>query len=149
MVDMMMNGRNYNCFRMVILQYIKTIGPKLRSNLDYVFCFWASSKADRDAIYSNWFDLMGRKTFDLVFRKCTENYGALVINVRAANTSRNWRDCVFWYRVDEDIAINGPGEFKMCDRDFFRISKKVLNTNVDRLPNDMVRMIDVDGNIMM
>jgi hypothetical protein len=148
--DLMMNGRNYNCFRMLVLQYICGIGPDLRSNLDYLFVFWHNSKRDQRAIYETWFSMMDRKVFNLVFAKATENYGCLVIDMRKANTTRDWHNCVYWFRVPEKYAAGGLPEFRMCDDDFFNISRRVIvreHEQRQRTAGETVRLIDVDGNV--
>lgn len=150
--DLMMNGRNYNCFRMLVLQYIMTMGPDLRTNLDYMFVFWDNSKPGQKKIYENWFSMMDPKDFRKVFAKATENHGCLVIDTRKANTSRDWHECIFWYRVDEITAKDGVPPFKMCDRDFFKISRKVMIREPEtrgRATGDLVRLIDIDGNILI
>lgn len=149
--DLMMNGRNYNCFRMLVIQYICGMPPDLRGNLDYLFVFWHNSKKDQRAIYESWFSMMDRKTFNLVFSKVTENYGCLVIDMRKATTTRDWHDCVFWYRVPENYVVpGGMPDFRMCDNDFFKISRRVMikdHEQHQRTISDMVRLIDVDGNV--
>lgn len=149
--DLMMNGRNYNCFRMLVIQYICNMGPDLRSNLDYLFVFWHNSARDQKNIYDTWFNMMSRPTFNKIFLKATEKYGCLVVDMRKATTTRDWHECIYWYRVPEQyVAPDGMPKFRMCHEDFFKISRRVMvrdHEHRQRTSGELVRLIDVDGNV--
>lgn len=117
--EIFLNGRNFGCTCVLVLQYLMKVGPDLRGNADFVFVFWDNNAKNQDKIHEFWFNMMPKKTFREVFSECTKNYGCLVMDVRKSATSRDWHDCVFWYkaRVPADIPA-----FTLCDPDFFRLT---------------------------
>lgn len=117
--EIFLNGRNFGCTCVLVLQYLMKVGPELRSNADFVFIFWDNNRKNMDRLWEFWFSQLPKKTFFEVFAECTRDYGVLVIDVRKSATSRDWHDCVFWYkaRKPEDIE-----PFSMCDRDFYRMT---------------------------
>ena len=117
--EIFLNGRNFGCTCILVLQYLMKVGPDLRGNADFVFVFWDNNKKNQEKIWEFWFNLLDKSTFKEVFARCTENYSVLVMDVRAAATSRDWHDCVFWYkaRMPEEIE-----PFTLCDPDFFRLN---------------------------
>ena len=54
-----------------------------------------------------------------MFAECTKDYGVLVMDVRASATSRDWHDCVFWYKGRTPSEIPS---FSLCDKDFFKLN---------------------------
>lgn len=118
--EIFLNGRNFKCTSVLVLQYIFKVGPDLRGNADFVFVFWDNNRKNQEKLWEFWFSNMDKKLFFQVFAEVTRNYGVLVMDVRKSATSRNWHDCVFWYkaRMPEDIK-----PFAMCDRDFFKLNE--------------------------
>lgn len=117
--EIFLNGRNFGCTCILVLQYLMKVGPDLRGNADFVFVFWDNNSKNQDKIWEFWFNMMPKKTFKEVFSECTRDYGVLVMDVRRSATSRDWHDCVYWYkaRQPEDISA-----FTLCDADFFRLN---------------------------
>jgi len=95
-----MNGRHYNIFFVLTMQYATGIPPDLRNNIDYVFVFNEPSIKNRKKIYEDYAGMIPSfDHFQSILDKCTENYECLVIKT-AAGTSSNIRDLVFWYKAD-------------------------------------------------
>lgn len=115
--EVFLNGRQFNCTCVMVAQYIMKCSPSLRGNSDYVFCFWDNNQRNQEKIWEYWFNMMPKPLFKEVFQECTRDYGVLVMDVRASATSRDWHDCVFWYKADPE-AIE---PFTLCDPDFFRL----------------------------
>ena len=146
LVELFMNGRHFGMFRMLVLQYIKCVGPKLRGNADYVFVFWHGGDPDQKMIWENWFTTMPKETFKKIFEEVTVDYGALVIDIRKASTSRDWHDYVHFYKAPMDTPI-----FRMCDDDFYRLGRRTLAHEFRRraaLAAGRVRMINTDGEVV-
>lgn len=114
--EIFLNGRQFGTTCIVAVQYVMKCSPSLRSNADFVFCFWDNNRKNQEKIWEYWFNMMPKKVFLEVFAECTKNYGVLVMDVRASATSRDWHDCVFWYRAKTDTP-----PFTLCDADFFRL----------------------------
>jgi hypothetical protein len=115
--EVFLNGRQFGLTCVIVAQYIMTISPALRGNSDFVFVFWDNNAKNQDKIWEFWFNMMDKKTFKEVFAACTQGYSCLVMDVRASATSRDWHDCVFWYK-----ANTKPPPFTFCDRDFFLLN---------------------------
>ena len=117
--EIFLNGRNFGCTCLLVLQYLMKVGPDLRGNADFVFVFWDNNGKNQDKIHEFWFNMMPKSTFKEVFAECTKDYGVLVMDVRASATSRDWHDCVFWYKGRTPSEIPS---FSLCDKDFFKLN---------------------------
>lgn len=104
------NGRHWNIFFMLTMQYCMDLTPDLRSNIDYIFVFRENILQNREKIYKNFFGIF--PTFDMfnqVMNSCTENYECLVLD----NTvkSNKIEDVVFWYKArmyDNPFRVGHP-----------------------------------------
>ena len=93
------NGRHWNIFFMLTMQYCMDLTPDLRSNIDYIFVFRENILQNREKIYKNFFGIFPSfEMFNQVMDACTENYECLVLD----NTvkSNKIEDVVFWYKAD-------------------------------------------------
>ena len=92
------NGRHWNIFLIITMQYVLDLPPELRSNVDYVFILRNNMMADRERLYKNFCGFIPSFTiFNKIMNKCTQGYEALVVD----NTSRSndISDCLFWYEA--------------------------------------------------
>lgn len=164
--QMMMNGRNFNLFRLLVIQYLMAIGPDLRSNIDLIFLFWDNNVNNQKKMHANWFSFIPFPKWQKMFATVTRNYGTMVLDVRKCAVSHNYRDCVFFYRAE----MHDLEPFQMCHPSFFEISNKTFidrdsATQVmartgggaaaaPRVASDdddnesQVRLISIDGEIM-
>lgn len=144
--ELMMNARQFGMFRMLVLQYLMTIKPGLRSNADFVFVFWDNNSANQKKIHINWFGMVPYPKFRELFSMATQNFGTIVIDVRKSAISRDWHDCVFWYRAKEEHPT-----FQMCQPDFFKLGRRTMvseDRKPDQASSSRVRLIDTDGNVV-
>lgn len=95
------NGRHYNIFFILAMQYPYGIGPDLRSNIDYVFIFNEPSYKNRKKLFDDYgaccinnFD-----NFCMVLDSTTQDHGCLVLKL--SGTSPNLRDQIFWYKAEQ------------------------------------------------
>ena len=96
--EIFLNGRHFNIFFIITLQYPKGIPPDLRSNIDYVFIFNEPSIINRKSIYEAYGSAI--PTFDIfqnILDECTQDYQCVVIKL--SGNSSNIRDQVFWYKA--------------------------------------------------
>jgi hypothetical protein len=117
-----MNGRHWNLFFMLTMQYCMDLSPDLRANIDYVFILRENIIQNREKIYKNFFGIF--PTFDMfnqVLTACTENYECLVLD----NTSKSNKieDVVFWYKA----KIHPSGSFRIGHPSFWNCHKKNYN----------------------
>ena len=78
--EIFFNGRHYNIFFILTMQYPVGIPPELRSNIDYVFIFNEPSLKNRKKLYEDYCSVI--PTFDQfnnILDRCTENYECLVV----------------------------------------------------------------------
>jgi hypothetical protein len=148
--EVFLNGRQFATTCVLLLQYAFTVGPSIRMNSDFVFCFWDNSIKAQETYHSYFFNMMPKQTFKDVFSECTKDYGCLVMDVRKSATSRDWHDCVFWYKATAPDAI---APFQLCDRDFFRLTdycRRAADETkaiADKTENDRVWRLGPDGKL--
>ena len=119
-----MNGRHWNIFFMLTMQYCMDITPDLRANIDYVFILRENIRQNRDKLYKHFFGIFPDfNTFSEVMDQCTENYECLVLD----NTSKSCKieDCVFWYKARPDR------KFKIGSKSLWRHHKANYNPKHD------------------
>lgn len=93
------NGRHWNIFLIVTMQYVLDLPPELRSNVDYIFILRNNMVADREKIWKHFCGFIPNfNTFQQIMNKCTQGYECLVVN----NTSRSNEidECLFWYKAE-------------------------------------------------
>tara|TARA_B100001094_G_scaffold305708_1_gene335777 strand:- start:3740 stop:4540 length:801 start_codon:yes stop_codon:yes gene_type:complete len=121
-----MNGRHWNIFFMLTMQYCMDIGPDLRSNIDYVFVLRENIIQNREKIYKNFFGIFPNfEMFNQIMNACTENFECLVLD----NTSRSNKieDVVFWYKA----KLHPPGTFRIGAPQFWETHKAKYNPKHD------------------
>jgi len=92
------NGRHYNIFFILALQYAMGIPPNLRNNIDYIFIYNEPSIKNRRKVYEDYCSAVS--TFDAfcnILDACTQNYECLVI--KTSSKSSDLRDSIFWYKA--------------------------------------------------
>lgn len=93
-----MNGRHWNIFFMLTMQYCMDLSPDLRTNVDYVFILRENVIQNRERLWKSFFGIFPSfELFNQVMNACTENFECLVLD----NTSRSNKieDCVFYYKA--------------------------------------------------
>ena len=103
------NGRHWNIFLIMTMQYVLDLPPELRSNVDYIFILRNNVLADRERIWKHFCGFIPSfNIFQQIMNKCTTGYECLVVN----NTSRSNEidDCLFWYKaqVYDSFRIGRP-----------------------------------------
>jgi len=120
-----MNGRHWNIFFVLTMQYCMDLSPDLRANVDYVFALREPVIQNRERMYKSFFGIF--PTFDMfcqVLDQTTENFECLVLD----NTSRsnNVSDCVFFYKARADV-----GKFKMGSKEYWQVHRSTYNPTYD------------------
>lgn len=110
------NGRHYNLFFILTMQYPLGIPPALRSNIDYVFIFNEPSIKNRKKIYDDYAGMI--PSFDHfcnILDSCTQNHECLVI--KTSGNSNDLREQIFWYKAEkkEDFRVGHPKIWKYHD----------------------------------
>jgi hypothetical protein len=93
------NGRHFNLFFILTMQYPLGITPELRSNIDYVFVFNEPSYKNRRKLYDDYFSVI--PSFDYfcnILDACTKDHECLVVKLNG--TSNKLEDQIFWYKAE-------------------------------------------------
>jgi hypothetical protein len=109
-----MNGRHYNMFFIITMQYPLGVPPSLRTNIDYVFILRENLVSNRKRIYENYAGMFPTfEVFCAVMDQCTENFECLVINNNAK--SNKIEDQVFWYKAEphDNFRMGAPEFWKL------------------------------------
>lgn len=96
--ELFFNGRHYNIFFILTMQYPLGIPPALRTNIDYVFIFNEPSLKNRKKIYDDYAGMI--PSFDHfcnILDSCTQDHECLAIKLSGKST--DLRDQVFWYKA--------------------------------------------------
>lgn len=97
--ELFFNGRHFNIFFILTMQYPLGIPPALRTNIDYVFIFNEPSIKNRKKIYDDYAGMI--PTFDHfcnILDSCTQDHECLAIKLSGMST--DLRDQVFWYKAN-------------------------------------------------
>jgi hypothetical protein len=107
------NGRHYNIFFILTMQYPLGITPELRSNIDYIFIFNEPSIKNRKKIYDDYCSAIPSFSyFENILDACTQNHECLV--VKSSGNSGNLKEQIFWYKASEhkDFKVGHPKFWK-------------------------------------
>jgi len=90
------NGRHWNIFLVVTMQYVLDLPPELRSNVDFVFILRNNMVADRERLWKHFCGFIPTLgLFHKIMNKCTSGYECLVVN--NMSKSNEISDCLYWY----------------------------------------------------
>lgn len=109
MKSIFFNGRHFNFFFILTMQYAQGIPPELRSNIDYVFIFNEPSVANRKRIWESYAGMVPDFTyFCNILDSCTQNHECLVI--KTSGNSSDLREQIFWYKAEahEPFRVGHP-----------------------------------------
>lgn len=121
------NGRHWNIFFMLTMQYCMDLSPDLRTNIDYIFVFRENIVQNREKIYKNFFGIFPNfDMFNQVMDACTENYECLILD----NTvkSNKIEDAVFWYKA----RLYDKNSFRVGHPSFWKLHKKMYDPNHEK-----------------
>jgi hypothetical protein len=116
--DLFLNGRHTKITFIMSSQYIMDLGPDLRNNVDYVFCFKQNIISEKRKLWSYFFGVFESfAEFSRVFDRCCENYGCLVLDQTAPTSDLS--DTIFWYRSELQLP-----PYKIGNPVFHTLSEK-------------------------
>jgi len=124
-----MNGRHYNIFFIVTMQYCLGLPPILRSNVDYVFIFKNNMIKEREKLYNYYAGMFNDfPTFCKVMDHCTTDYSCLAVDNKTQ--SNKLEDQVKWYKAKETV------DFKLCSPELWALSALENEKRENALFND-------------
>jgi len=115
--EIFLNGRHFNIFYLLLMQYAIGIPPNLRSNIDWVFILRDSNIQNRKKLFECYAGMFPSfETFCQTMDACTENFECLVIH--NCSRSNKIEDQVFWYKA------NSHEDFRVCCPDAWSFSEQ-------------------------
>lgn len=128
--DIFLNGRHFNISFYLLIQFINTIPPYAKNNIDYVFILQQLNNQEIDRLYKEFGGpFPDKKVFKLCLDSLTNEYGCMVIDNKCK--SNKLTDRIFGYRA----SIHIP-RYKFCNQlwntqrqiDFVNSCKRNVNT---------------------
>jgi hypothetical protein len=114
------NGRHYNIFFILAIQYINGITPGLRGNLDYVFIFNEPSVKTKKKLWEEYVSMVPDfKEFCNILDQCTKDFGCLVVKLSGEQK-------IYWYKADTH------SNFKVSEDHLWKHHKKNYNKNYNK-----------------
>ncbi len=125
MQNIFFNGRHFNIFFVLTMQYSQSIPPALRSNIDYVFIFNEPNIDTRRKLYQSYGGMIPTfNEFCNILDSTTQNNECLVIKT----TGNGMHEQVFYYKAKE------RKDFRVGSKEFWKYSDK--NYNINKQYND-------------
>jgi hypothetical protein len=114
-----MNGRHYKTAQFGTTQYSMLVPVQIRSNIDYVFALSDPIRANRKRLFDHFYGCFETfAEFEKVFKHCTRNYGALVLD--RTQSSGELCDTIKMYRATPNIP-----KFTVTNPVYWSIMKKI------------------------
>jgi hypothetical protein len=117
--EIFFNGRHFNLFFILTMQYPLGIPPALRSNIDYVFVFNEPSISNRKKIWVDYGGVIPDFTmFCNILDECTSDHQCLVI--KTSGNSINISDQVFYYKASDhdNFRVGHPKIWTWHDQNY-------------------------------
>jgi hypothetical protein len=96
--ELFMNGRHWDLFVLITIQYLMDITPEIRTNTDYIFALKENIRKNREKMYKEFFGVFPSfAVFDELFLEVTQDFRCLVLDNTVPSTKIE--DCVFWYKA--------------------------------------------------
>ena len=116
MLYLLFNQRHVDIQVVFTVQYVLSIKPDIRSNIDYVFAFNEKITKNRQKLYENFFGVFTNyASFEKTFRACTQNFECLVLD--NTQQSNNLNDTVFYFKADINLPPFKVGRPKFHELD--------------------------------
>ena len=117
MKEIHLNGRHSRITLMSTTQYLLTVGPLLRTNVDYVLALMDNNLTNRKKLHQYFFGCFPSFIqFDAVFREVTKDFGAMVLN--NTNKAGTIAESISWYKAD-DV----PQSFRIMKNKYYQIDE--------------------------
>jgi hypothetical protein len=114
--DLFMNGRHQRITLLLVAQDVMSLGPQLRGNVDYCFCFKDTVITNRRKLFDHFFGVCQKyDTFSKLMNQTTNDRRTIVLDT--TGDSHDLDQCVFWYRAQMDLP-----PFFVGRRSFYRMS---------------------------
>lgn len=140
MRELFMNGRHWDLFVLLSVQYCMDLSPPIRQNTDYLIACRDPNEESRKKLHKYFFGvgIPSFRVFDTLFQEVTQEYRCLVLD--NTKTSNKVEDCVYWYKAQERPKFQ-------VGADWFRefAKKRTKNTgSAAMLPEDKKKLEEMN-----
>lgn len=126
-----MNGRHWDLFVLITIQYIMDMTTEIRTNTDYIFALKDNIVKNRERLFTEYFgNFPSFAVFDALFLEVTQDYRCLVLDNTKPSTQIE--DTVFWYVASPLTALKA----KPCANTPFGLRYKAEKREPYRLGAD-------------
>lgn len=103
--EILLNGRHFMITLIATFQYLMSVPPLFRTNIDYVFACRETKADNLVKLYKFYFsDFNTLDDFKKTLTECTESYGCMVLdNTNAHSTKLNEK--IYWYRAKTGLKF--------------------------------------------
>lgn len=134
--SLLMNGRHYWITYVLTSQAPLGLRQEIRFNFNYIFLLAEISMITKKKLWENYAGIFPNfQSFDLVFKKCTNNFSAMVIDNR--KQSGDIKDKIFWYKAPKVKFMFGDNKFRKIHDDYYdkEYMERKKDNNCDILGN--------------
>jgi hypothetical protein len=121
--EIFFNGRHYNIFYILAIQYGLGITPNLRNGVDYTFIFKENILKSRKMLHESFCGAVPFKIFQQILDSTTENHECLVVD--NSSNSNKIEDIFYYYKAKQH------DNFKVGSHSFWRHFNKKYNKHYD------------------
>lgn len=116
------NGRHRKLLFLLCSQYIYSLPPKLRTNIDFIFVLREPNYSNKRRLYETFCGMFPTfEVFNTVLDATTENYECMVID--NTTKSNKLEDQVYWYKASDHEP------FRFGSEVYWNYSEKHCNVN--------------------
>ena len=128
-----MNGRHFDIFFILAMQYVIGIPPNLRGNVDYVFIFRDSSIQNRKKIFDNFGGVVGDFQLFSKLMDSLDKYECLVLCNDADKIG--FQEQVMYYKAGP------PKDFRLCNNIVWKKHEEIMRIKDKYMKPDMSKII--------
>ena len=129
--DIFKNGRHYNIFLILLVQYMIDLPRNSRTQIDYLFVLKTNDAKVKKNLFEEYFNpyFDDLQEFDSVLTQLTDGFGCMVLD--GTQRSNKTEDVIFWYQAE---TSHPP--FMLGNRDFWKMHHQFHKVSKPRRMDD-------------
>ena len=118
--SLFMNARHHRVALQLSVQWLYSIDPSLRSNVDYVVACAEPIHSNKKKLFASFFGVFeSYACFDRVLTQCTKDYSCIVLD--QTQSSPTIENSVFWFKAN---LAEEAAPFRLCKPIFYRLAER-------------------------
>jgi hypothetical protein len=107
-------GRHYGINYIILMQYVMDLKPDTRNQVDGVFLFNEQNEQTKTSLWNNFASSIPYNEFNRLLSICTEEYGAMFINLSSGVSKSDWKQFISRVRAPLEIPhfVFGSAEYQ-------------------------------------